>query len=208
MTQRLASATACTAAVLLGGAIVSMVVLPRSSAAQPTPALTWCKPGAKLNVLWKGGWYAASVKEVPDASGKCLIGYDGYGANWDERVGADRAAPAGQQRAFHSETTSGGPGPKAPEMLASAGGLPKLGKYHCVFFTNGYLQTRPGFTLKAGGAYSHDHGGGGKVEFKANESLLEFVGGPMDKQAAKVEKKLIRLYNADRTRLLVDCDIS
>ncbi len=48
------------------------------------------KAGDKVEVLWKGKYYAATVKEVKD--GKWFIHYDGYGDNWDEWVGADRIA--------------------------------------------------------------------------------------------------------------------
>lgn len=44
--------------------------------------------GDKVQVLWQGSWYAATVKEVKD--GKWFIHYEGYGAEWDEWVGQDR----------------------------------------------------------------------------------------------------------------------
>ena len=36
-------------------------------------AQSWCTPGAKLDVIWKGVWYPATAKSAgPDG---CLIGY-------------------------------------------------------------------------------------------------------------------------------------
>ena len=42
----------------------------------------------KVDVLWHGKWWPASA--LQSAKGKTLIHYDGYGAEWDEWVGADR----------------------------------------------------------------------------------------------------------------------
>lgn len=44
--------------------------------------------GDKVQVLWNGTWFAATVKEHKD--NKWLIHYDGYGDEWDEWVGSDR----------------------------------------------------------------------------------------------------------------------
>ena len=46
--------------------------------------------GAQIKVKWKGSWYDASVKSR-NADKSCWnIHYDGYGANWDECVKAER----------------------------------------------------------------------------------------------------------------------
>ena len=42
----------------------------------------------KAEALWHGKWWPASVLQADN--GKSLIHYDGYGAEWDEWVGADR----------------------------------------------------------------------------------------------------------------------
>jgi hypothetical protein len=60
----------------------------------------WCTPGAKLDVLLRGVWFPATAKS--NDPGGCLIGYDGYNASWDERVGPDRAGPRGARRSFAS----------------------------------------------------------------------------------------------------------
>lgn len=44
--------------------------------------------GDKVQVLWKGSWYAATVKEHKD--NQWFIHYDGYGNEWDEWVGKER----------------------------------------------------------------------------------------------------------------------
>jgi hypothetical protein len=84
------------------------------------------------------------------------------------------------------------------------------GKYRCVFFINGALQNTPGFTIDADGSYTHDSGNKGKYTYNAAQSLIEFQGGSLDKQAGKVEAKenraVIRLYNERRSRTVIDCD--
>ena len=151
-----------------------------------------CRPGAQVEVMWRGTWYPGTVKRIADAAGACPIGYDGFGANWDESVGPERlraraaAPPSGARLA----------GPAAPA---------KLGHYHCVYFVGGAgLMTSPGFTLQPGGRYRHDNGGGGTYAVKGD--TLEFGGGPLDRQAGKVEPAVVRLWNERRSRTVIDCD--
>lgn len=84
------------------------------------------------------------------------------------------------------------------------------GKYHCVFFINGALQTTPGFTIQSGGTYQHDDGSKGQYTYDAGQSLLTFQGGSLDKQAGLVETNeklgIVRLYNERRSRTVIDCD--
>jgi len=44
--------------------------------------------GDKVDVLWNGTYYKATVKEV--SGSKWFIHYDGYDNSWDEWVGKDR----------------------------------------------------------------------------------------------------------------------
>lgn len=101
--------------------------------------------------------------------------------------------------------------------LTPAGGQTKTGpatvapgKYHCVFFLNGALQTTPGFTIQPGSAYQHDGGTKGRYTYDPAQALLTFEGGALDKQAAHVEadgkRGIIRLYNERRSRTVIDCD--
>ncbi len=46
------------------------------------------KVGDKVDVLWNGKYYKATVKQVNDS--KWFIHYDGYESSWDEWVGKDR----------------------------------------------------------------------------------------------------------------------
>lgn len=62
-----------------------------ASTAQDTNTL--CTVGAQVQVLWQGSWYDATVEQTR-ADGQCYIGYNGYGDEWDEWVGADRMRPA------------------------------------------------------------------------------------------------------------------
>jgi CHAT domain-containing protein/Tfp pilus assembly protein PilF len=65
------------------------VVLPLTSSAIPIPAqeMIW-KLGDRVEVEWKGDWYAAQVIEVNGRQYK--IHYDGFSSSWDEWVGNTR----------------------------------------------------------------------------------------------------------------------
>jgi hypothetical protein len=47
-----------------------------------------CSAGDKVQVLWKGTWYPATVLQAK--GDQCFIHYDGYDSSWDEWVGSDR----------------------------------------------------------------------------------------------------------------------
>jgi hypothetical protein len=170
-------------------------------------AQSWCSPGAKLDVLWKGSWYPATAKATgPDG---CLISYDGFGASWDERVGSDRAGPRDSKRAF-APSQAKLPTPEtrpAPARPLTQGSGAKLGTYSCFVFVYGSgLRSRPGFILQPGGRYRHDFGGGGTFAIKGG--VVEFTGGPLGGQAGKLDKGMIRLYNQDRSAMITDCEPS
>ena len=48
--------------------------------------------GDKVQVLWNGSWYPATVKESKD--GQWFVHYDNFDAQWDEWVGQDRIKQA------------------------------------------------------------------------------------------------------------------
>src|SRR5690606_4657022 len=58
--------------------------------------------GDKVEVKWGSVWYRAEVKMV-EGPGRWKIGYDGYGANWDEVVGPDRIRAIGDTAPAQSE---------------------------------------------------------------------------------------------------------
>lgn len=74
--------------------MVAVLFIGGAMAAARTPHRA-ARPGAmsrvgeKLFVLWGGAYWPATV--IGDASdARVRIRYDGYGAEWDENVGADR----------------------------------------------------------------------------------------------------------------------
>jgi|GEM_PF-6753038 len=99
-------------------AALTLLVVPASVRAQGTAGA--CRPGAKLEVLYNGTWYPATVKSAPDAQGRCLIGYDGWDANWDERVGPDRMRVRGQAQPA-TAPTAGAQGRSGTPASAAAG---------------------------------------------------------------------------------------
>ena len=100
--------------------------------------------------------------------------------------------------------------PAAAQKKAAAPSAVALGKYHCVFFISGQLQTVPGFTILADGKYQHDGGGKGTFSYDSNQAVITFQGAGLDKQAGLVENKdkqaIIRIYNERRSRTVIDCD--
>lgn len=74
--------------------IVLLSFLVTVSAAIAASATTYTK-GQKVQVEWKGKWYASTILEVgTDANaGKYKIHYDGWGSEWDEWVGPSRMKP-------------------------------------------------------------------------------------------------------------------
>ena len=171
-------------------------------------AQSWCTPGAKLDVIWKGSWYPATAKAA--GPGGCLIGYDGFGASWDERVGSDRAGPRDSKRPFASPAppppgSSNVAATQAVPRPAAQVGTPKLGPYSCfVYMAGAGLRSRAGFILQPGGRYRHDFGSGGG--FAVKSGVVEFTGGPLDGQAGKLDKGMIRLYNQSRSAMITDCE--
>lgn len=112
--------------------------LNRSASAAPSPVPTpassapsgagLCVKGQAVSVLYAGEWYPAKVLDGPDGMGTCQVSYDGYGANWDEWVSANRmrAATGGQ-----TPTSA-----KQPQATPTA--VPP-GKYSCYTFDSGVL---------------------------------------------------------------------
>lgn len=168
-------------------------------------AQSWCKPEAKLDVLWQGSWYPATAKGA--GPGGCLISYDGFDTSWDERVGGDRARPRGSKQAFaqsQDTLTTSAPAP-ARTMVQEA--KAELGSYSCFVFVSGSgLRSRPGFTLQPGGRYLHALGSSGTFTIKAG--VVEFTGGPLGGQAGKLDRGMIRLYNQNRSAMITDCELS
>ena len=92
-------------------------------------ATVGCAPGANIQVKWQGRWYDAAVKRGPDAQGRCFIGYDGYGANWDEWVTPDRMG------------TRGATTPVSTQALRPSGTSLPDGRYTCQIWIGSMLST-------------------------------------------------------------------
>lgn len=46
--------------------------------------------GDKVDVEWKGSWYAGKIVEVDEENGTYFITYDNWDSSWDEWVTLDR----------------------------------------------------------------------------------------------------------------------
>jgi len=94
----------------------------------------------------------------------------------------------------------------------------RVGGYHCVAFIgsvfdgSGHLQTMPGFEIVAGNGYVHQDGLRGKISFDAAQQTIEFNGGALAGKGATYGidplngRSGIHLYNAQRTRTVIDCE--
>ncbi len=61
---------------------------PGSGAAAPRPAAAAWKRGDRVQVNWKGTWYAASIVAVGE--GRYRVHYEGWDSSWDEWVEPER----------------------------------------------------------------------------------------------------------------------
>ena len=91
-----------------------------SAFAQGTP----CTVGGSIDVLWNGDWYAATIEAGPNGMGQCYIGYDGWGNEWDEWVGADRMRPRGGAAAVAAPAAPAAAAPTAPPAAAAPAAPP------------------------------------------------------------------------------------
>lgn len=68
------------------GAALAAVPKDTQSAALPRSGSVVCKPGERLFALSDGGWWAATVREATQSSGRCVVRFDGTGAGDDAIV--------------------------------------------------------------------------------------------------------------------------
>ncbi|HEY0837545.1 MAG TPA: hypothetical protein VGE72_26765, partial [Azospirillum sp.] len=62
-----------------------------------TPAATGlCTAGQKVEVLWERQWWPATVRGGAEPDGRCPVGYDGYGREYDEAVPPHRLRAKGR----------------------------------------------------------------------------------------------------------------
>lgn len=67
-----------------------------SAAVHAAAGAAGCKPGAKIEIDYYGTWKPGVVKAAVDASGECLVGYDGYTSAWDARLPLRKIRLTGQ----------------------------------------------------------------------------------------------------------------
>lgn len=125
-----------------------------------------CVKGQAVSVLYAGQWYPAKVLDGPDNMGTCLISYDGFGPNWDERVNAQRMRPAPAA----AKPTEARPAAQ-PKGTASV----PAGKYNCYTFDSGQLNyTYTDVVIHDASRYSVGNKGG---TYKlAGDGAMSFTG--------------------------------
>lgn len=142
--------------------------------------------GAKVEVVWQGRWYPATVTAV--RQGEVRIRYDGWGDSWDEWVGPDRvrrsAAPAAISTAPAPPAPSTSPSaPRPVERTPAPAALPAnppMGEY-AVYQWNGpggfAYQYR--VTLAGGGRYRVRDNEWGTYSYSSRTKRLSFTAGPL-----------------------------
>lgn len=90
------------------------------------PAL--CQPGAKVEAALGISWYAAVVREAPNAQGRCPVHFLGYGTTYDIAVAPSSLRPPGSGPIVKPDR----PLPEPPPGRAAAGdGRMPDGRYAC-----------------------------------------------------------------------------
>ena len=137
--------------------------------------------GQKVEVLWKGTWYKATVLEAKENAYK--IHYDGYGSSWDETVTSSRIRGVNGTAAANTSSAF------------------KYGKYNCTAskYSNGSYEYIPkgSFVLNKNGSYAYNgfskpSTGTFSVDSKG---IISFKGGYLNKgQATPMEGEQDRYY--------------
>ncbi len=124
---------------------------PAAARAAPPQNGSLCAPGKAVNVLYVGTWYPARVLEDLDSMNTCLVSYDGFGSNWDERVSLKRMRPANADSAPVAQSNT---------RQTATQAVP-TGKYSCYTFDNGQLNyTYTDVEIETGNRYSVGGKGG------------------------------------------------
>lgn len=99
---------------------------PTEDTAAPPSGLALCQPGAKLEAALGISWYAAQVREPPNAQGRCPVHFLGYGTTYDIAVAPSSLRPTGSGPIVKPDR----PLPEPPLGAAASGGMPD-GNYAC-----------------------------------------------------------------------------
>ena len=122
-----------------------------------------CVPGQRVEIDYHGRWMPGRIEAGADASGNCLVSWDGYSAAYNERVPLTRVRIAGQQQAIANLP------PVASEL--------RLGNYVCTR-AGGSISPAFGFTVHPGRRYT-DHQGRGAGTYRIDTAArtITFTGG-------------------------------
>jgi hypothetical protein len=156
---------------------------PEQAQAQGAPP---CTPGAKLDAQSGGRWYPATVKQGPDAQGRCFISYDGWSANWDEWLPpAQLRRQSGPKPAGIGAAYSYAPVASTPAAGGGGASLPD-GRYACRIWIGSMLSTLGKVDIKGrtyrgpshtpSGAYKPFSVVNGQIQWEPNFSQLAATG--------------------------------
>jgi len=82
--------------------LITLRTLTESSLVPAASGAAACKPGTRIEIDYHGTWTPGQVKGAVDASGECLVGYDGYTSAWDARLPLRKIRLAGQTAPLES----------------------------------------------------------------------------------------------------------
>ena len=136
-----------------------------------------------------------SSSRVPAAAAPAARGGNATNGRGEYRVGY------GAGVRFSNQPAAGAP---ASRLVSN--------RYNCTVFIgtppNGHMSATPGFTI-SGNSYRHQDGSSGTVTTVGGR--LEFHGGALDGQAATYDagatgRGTVHIFNASRSRTVIDCD--
>jgi hypothetical protein len=130
-----------------------------------------CVPGQRIEIEYYGSWRLGTVKAAPDASGNCLVSWDGYSSAFDERVPLTRVRIPGQQQPL--------------QRLPAVSSELRLGNYVCTR-AGGSISPAFGFTVHPGRRYTDHQGrGGGTYRIDSAARTITFFGGGWDGRSGR-----------------------
>lgn len=101
---------------------------PADDTPAPPSGLALCQPGAKVEAALGISWYAAVVREAPNAQGRCPVHFLGYGTTYDIAVAPSSLRPPGSGPIVKPDRPLPEP---VPGKAAASGGRMPDGHYAC-----------------------------------------------------------------------------
>ena len=198
---------------LIGAAATAGLATLGAAGAYPARAQTAtvaaCTAGAPLDVLWNGTWYPATAKRGPDAQGRCFIGYDGYGAHWDEWVGPERRRARALAPGAPAARTSTHAG-QSPTAAASSNDFTRApirpGVYEC--YGQNAVISPIAFGILDGSSYMNSSGRRGRYSYDPGSGVRLLDPGPNPARFKRTSERSFRATHPDGSFTAFVCPLN